>query len=319
MSVPDSIHRRLECDLRNVLLRLRSEKLRVRIPCAAGLHRPQPNAHFHPTPELFIQTGGATDFVCPLDEFRLETNEVCVMLAGVPHAETPVNRRTAYDVLVCMHARDGLLLHRGRMEGGTMTGAAGSGHCIRGYETTDLRNQRSCAAFHHLDEIAAADGIEGGERRRYVAALLEAFLLTVLSELKRHAAHASPPVPEALSLVMEAEKLARTRFGDPGLTVARLAKDLGCSAAHLSRRFHGERGVTLAAWIVAERIALARTHLTNPRYNIAEIAWMCGFTSPAYFIHVFRKHTSITPRAYRVGLQTNWAVDAPKRKRAVRG
>ncbi|MDR1283237.1 MAG: helix-turn-helix transcriptional regulator [Opitutaceae bacterium] len=308
MSFPDATHRRLDHDLRSVLGRLRAEKLRVRIPIAAGLHRPRPAAHFHPTPELFIQTGGATDFVCPADEFRLATHEVCVMPAGVPHAETPVNRRTVYDVLVCMHARDGLLLHRGRMDNDKR---------IRGYETTDLRSQRSCAAFHHLDEIAASDGIGAGDRARYVAALLEAFLLTVLSELKRHSAHAPPSVPEASSLVREAEKLAHARLGDPGLTVAKLARDLGCSAAHLSRRFHGERGVTLAGWIVAERIVQARELLTNPRYNIAEIAWTCGFTSPAYFIHVFRKHTSITPRAYRVGLQTNWAVDAPKRKRGL--
>lgn len=306
MPFPDPVHCRLDHDLNNVLGRLRAEKLKVRIPTMVGLHRPQPGAHFHPTPELFIQTGGMTDFVCPADQFRLATNDVCVMPAGVPHAETPVNRRTAYDVLVCMHARDGLLLHRGRME------ASGR---IQGYETTDLRSQRSCSAFHLLDEIATSGGIEAGERWRYVAVLLEGFLITMISELKQHAIRSSPSEPEASSLVREAEKLARTRMGDSRLTVERLARDLGCSAAHLSRRFHGERGVTLAAWIVAERIAQARELLTNPRYNIAEIAWTCGFTSPAYFIHVFRKHTSITPRAYRVGLQSNWAVDAPKRKR----
>lgn len=61
---------------------------------------------------VFLQTGGATDFVCPGESFRLRTREVCVMPAGVPHIETPIDLKTPYGILVCMQARDGLLVHR---------------------------------------------------------------------------------------------------------------------------------------------------------------------------------------------------------------
>jgi hypothetical protein len=75
-------------DLERALSSLRTGQLKIRIAKQTGLFQRKRGCFFHATPELFIQTGGATDFECPSEIFRLRSREVCVMPSGVPHAET---------------------------------------------------------------------------------------------------------------------------------------------------------------------------------------------------------------------------------------
>lgn len=274
-------------DLEGVLASLRAGRLKVRVAQQVGLFQRRIRSFFHATPELFIQTGGGTDFECPGERFRLRNGEVCVMPSGVPHAETPVNLRTPYGVLVCMHARDGFMIQRA---------AATAQREIVAVATEHLSSPRGRAGFRYLDEISSAAMVPEDYRRTFEQSLLEAFLITLLSELNRPSAADASRSP----LVVEAEKLARTLLPDPELSVARLARALECSADYLSRRFHEERGITLTAWITRERMDLAKDLLADPQRNVAEICWACGFNAPSYFIRVFRQQTGITPRAYRV-------------------
>ena len=275
-----------ERDLEAALARLRAGKTRVRVPDAVELHRRKPRSHFHPTPELFVQTGGATEFECPGNRFTLGTGEFAVIPRGVPHAETPIDRRTPYGVLVCLHSRDGFALHRGR---------ATPDRGIQGWGTERLASPRGREAFRYLDDVAAAGKVPVAHRERFVAGLIDAFLVTLLSELHRPAVVSDARSPQ----VREAEKLVRTMLAEPELSVRGLAASVGCATDTLSRQFHRERGVTLTTWIARERVALAKDLLVDPRYNVAEVGWACGFSAASYFIRVFRKHTGMTPRAWR--------------------
>ena len=60
-----------ERDLAHVLSLLPASPPRIVIPQPWALHRRSPGSHFHAFPEFFLQTGGATDFVCPGGAFRL--------------------------------------------------------------------------------------------------------------------------------------------------------------------------------------------------------------------------------------------------------
>lgn len=274
-------------DLERVLASLRAGRLKVHIAQQVGLFQRRTRSFFHATPELFIQTGGGTDFECPGENFRLRSREVCVMPSGVPHAEMPVDLRTPYGVLVCMHARDGFMIQR----------AAATAQCeIVAVVTEHLASPRGRAGFRYLDEMSSGQMVPDSYRGAFEQSLLEAFLITLLSELNRPSAADASRSP----LVAEAEKLARTLLPDPELSVARLARALGCSADYLSRRFHEERGTTLTAWITRERMEIAKDLLADLRRNVAEICWACGFNAPSYFIRVFRQQTGITPRAYRM-------------------
>ncbi len=275
-------------DIERTLASLRAGRLRVRVPRPVGLFRRKPRSYFHPSPELFIQTGGGTEFECPGGSFRLRTWEVCVMPAGVPHAETPLDLKSPYGVLVCMQTRDGILIHRA---------AASPRREITAIRAEHLATSRGRGAFRYLEEISLP--VPDKHRRNFEASLLEAFFITLLGELSRPSPARDPRSP----LIAEAEKLARALLADPGLSVARLAGALGCSPDYLSRRFHRERGSTLSGWIARERVAVARDLLADPRHSVAEVGWMCGFSAASYFIRVFRVQTGFTPRAWRESAQ----------------
>jgi len=275
-----------ERDLETALARLREGGMRVRVPKSVELHRRLPRSHFHATPELFVQTGGATEFECPGDRFTLGTGDIMVMPRGVPHAETPIDRKTPYGVLVCLHSRDGFALHRGR---------ATPERGIQGWGTERLASPRGREAFRYLDDVAEAAKIPTVHRQRFVSGLVDAFLVTLLGELHRPAVVSDAHSPQ----VREAEKLVRTMLAEPELSVRGLAASVGCATDTLSRQFHRERGVTLTTWIARERVALAKDLLADARYNVAEVGWACGFSTASYFIRVFRSHTGVTPRAWR--------------------
>lgn len=273
-------------DLRTTLQRLRDGRLNIHIPPQRDLYRRKPNAKFHTTPELFIQTGGATDFECADHTFRLMAGNVCVMPRGTPHAETPVDRKTRYGILVCMHAREGFFLHRGK---------ADPARRILGYGTHRVVTAHS--PLRYLDDIAEHTAIPKPDRPAYVHALLETLLLKVLAEL---ANPNSTPVASASPLVTQAQNYVRTHLADTALSVGGVAKALGCSPDHLSRQFHHETGLNPSVWIARERITLAKDLLAEPGLNIAEIGWACGFNESSYFIRVFRRHAGATPRTYRL-------------------
>lgn len=276
-------------DFEQTLRALEEGRQRIRIAPTAGLFRRDPGRFFHASPELFFQTGGGTDFSCPGGDFRLRTGELCVMPAGVPHGETPLDLRMPYEILVCMQARDGVFLHRAR---------ASARREIHAVEVDHLVSARGRAAFRYLEDMAHP--VPKRHRRTYETGLLKSFLITLLGELHQPAGGTASQSP----LVAGAERLARAQLGDPELSVARLAASLGCSADYLSRRFHSERGLTLSLWMARERVTMARDLLTEPRHSIAEVGWMCGFSAPSYFIRVFRQQTGLTPRVWR-GNQTH--------------
>lgn len=66
---------------------------------------------------------------------------------------------------------------------------------------------------------------------------------------------------------------------------------------YVSRIFRSEGGFT--AYLNRLRILRARELLTQSRLRTAEIASMCGFAHPSYFIRVFRAQEGCTPQHFR--------------------
>jgi AraC-like DNA-binding protein len=258
---------------------------RLFVPEPIGLHTRRHASHFHTTPEFFLQTGGATDFECPSGSFRLPTGDVCVIPAGVPHAETPIDLRTPYGVIVLMNHAAGCMLLRGWADES------------RRIQSGDfLQSPLPTKAFRFLEEASNQHRLPKSLQRGFSTGLVMAFLVSVLSGLNTDTAQQEST---STPLVAEVEKIIRVEISRPDLSVATLAARVGCSADHLTRRFRAERGVALNAWITRERIDLACNLLERPEHNVAEVGWACGFSSPSYFISVFSRHKKATPLAWR--------------------
>jgi AraC-like DNA-binding protein len=141
------------------------------------------------------------------------------------------------------------------------------------------------AAFAQVARSARAQEME-----------LDTALLKLIARLRRHStAHAS-------SVRRPAPAIARARAridADPAaqLTLAQLAEDVGLSRYQLIRGFAHEIGLTPHAYILQQRMALAR-QLILRRRDLAEIAQATGFYDQSHLTRYFVRQFGVTPHRY---------------------
>lgn len=82
------------------------------------------------------------------------------------------------------------------------------------------------------------------------------------------------------------------------LSIGSLASDLGLSPYHFARMFKLSFGETPADYIIRTRIKKAQ-HLLEDNLPLAEIALHTGFSQQSHMTDKFKKHTGLTPAAYR--------------------
>jgi AraC-like DNA-binding protein len=256
-----------------------------------GLNRRWPRAHFHPTSELFLQLGGACRFEGPEQRWELAAGQLGLIPRGVPHAETPIDRDKPYEIVVACHARAGFTLIR------AVAPVDGAGaRRITPRAVLPVASERGREAFRYLEEAERAwAGGERGGAGALAVDLVRVFLRVLAEEARR----AEPGRRRYSALVEAARAVVRSHLADPRLSVDWLAQAAACSPDHLTRRFRAETGSSVVAWVAEERVALAQRLLREERYQVAEVAWACGFSQPSYFIRVFRARTGMTPLAWR--------------------
>jgi AraC family transcriptional regulator len=108
---------------------------------------------------------------------------------------------------------------------------------------------------------------------------------------RRYEEGLSPPVRKALRWLHE------NLGAEAG--VARMAEVAGMSDRYFRARFHREMGYTPADYVTRRRVERAREWLQETDRSVTDIALELGFSTPAYFAAVFRKHTGQTPRECR--------------------
>lgn len=100
------------------------------------------------------------------------------------------------------------------------------------------------------------------------------------------------------SLVSDAIAYMRLHFSEP-LKLEEVARQVGCSACYLSRRFQAERTCTFTYYLNRIRVEQSKLLLLNQTLTIADVGYMVGFSEQGYFIKVFRKYVGITPKQYQ--------------------
>ncbi|GLY34551.1 AraC family transcriptional regulator [Amycolatopsis sp. NBRC 101858] len=105
-----------------------------------------------------------------------------------------------------------------------------------------------------------------------------------------------PAVPDtSLSPVLT---WARARLGTP-LTVTDLATHAAISPATLHRKFRAELGTTPLAWLTTERVTLACRLIERGELRLERVAEASGFGTAANLRLQLRRHTGLSPSAYR--------------------
>lgn len=72
------------------------------------------------------------------------------------------------------------------------------------------------------------------------------------------------------------------------------------STQYFSRTFHRVVGSSFRDYVASKRLELAKSLLlNNPRVQIADIAYQCGYNDVSYFSRVFKKKIGISPGTFR--------------------
>ncbi len=82
------------------------------------------------------------------------------------------------------------------------------------------------------------------------------------------------------------------------LTLTEAAAALHVSPPHLSRTFRRITGGNFHDFVTLRRLEYAQRLLLDPLEPVAAIAIRCGFSTPAYFTRVFRKHFGLAPTEF---------------------
>lgn len=88
-------------------------------------------------------------------------------------------------------------------------------------------------------------------------------------------------------------------FSDPNFNISNLANSLHVSLAYLSTVFKRATNQTLSSYLSAQRLQHAQRLLQDPTLSIQAVCHACGFHDPHYFSKFFKKHTNMTPSAFR--------------------
>jgi len=255
-----------------------------RVPRLAGLRERLPQMPFHAFPELFFQESGRARFTFPQESFWLEPGEMALVPRGMPHGES---WKGDFANIIVILRPEGALWTRGYREG------------VRRRIVPPDSFPAPARIAEYCDDIAESLHRGAAPEGALIRGLWLALLGRLLETLETRETPAPALHPPAHPLLAPCRALIEAHFTRPDLSVQWIARELGCSADHLSRLYRGQTGRRLIHAIHQHRIAHARELLEEGSYRIAEVAWACGFVTPSYFNRIFRALTGQTPRAFR--------------------
>ncbi len=84
-----------------------------------------------------------------------------------------------------------------------------------------------------------------------------------------------------------------------GIDLDKIGEGSGLSYVQFLRRFKSFAGMTPSDYIIALRLQKAKALLADTELLIKDISAACGFENEYYFSNFFKKHTALSPSAYR--------------------
>lgn len=124
----------------------------------------------------------------------------------------------------------------------------------------------------------------------YRKAILKSYVLQILVTLcRRHAVKAMSGMKESrtLSKIKQSLSYIKKNF-QRELTLDEIAAEAGLSKYHYCREFKKVTDMTPIEFINRTRCEHARELLETKKYAIAQVAQLCGFSTPSHFSKTFR-------------------------------
>ena len=304
LSQPEYAHLLRE-ELREFARQIDLDKSTIFLPRLKGRWAKVPGSFFHLDMEVFFQLSGSCVFVFPSQRMVINPGDILLVPPGMPHEEFAQSRggEIFRNIVYTIGDRGGsvhLAQSRRRTTDVAKSDLPFPAHMER------LAAQRLYSAIADALGNLPSDNLpEVNHLRR---SLLQSLILQSLLDLG---------CPESVNIIPSwnenaemgkkhykvalAKRIIHEHIMAPMPSVAELAVAVKCSPNHLSALFHEVTGMTVKNYINGMKLDYARKLIDTTTYNIAEIAWSCGFQDTAYFAKIFKKHFGRTPAELRSG------------------
>ena len=265
---------------------LENGAFRYVVPRLHHLYVPHEGMPYHFKPELFVQTGGITDFTFPDQRIPLHPGSVCIMPRGMPHGEIARVEKEPFENVVVSFYNNTVYVHvaHERSPGRPAVDNVQ-------FFTTDLFQD----LVSYLDRISE---LHQSDPARYATAI-KALLLTEFSLLLDLLEARGQPPPPTGDMIALCKWLIHQNLHQETLSLESLAEELECSSSYLSRLFHSKVGERIIEHINRLRIQNAIEALRQTRLSVKVIGVGCGYRDAGYFGRVFRHATGRTPQQFR--------------------
>lgn len=159
----------------------------------------------------------------------------------------------------------------------------------------DLRSPFVEAAMLKLAEEASSPGLDSDF-------MVRSLIGSICTEIRRLLTRPSAPVSTRGALSPRQINALRQILHDaegklPPLK--ELAAECGVAPRELSPLVKRTTGLTLRGYVAMERLNRARELLRDERLLIKQVAYSCGFATPAAFTAAFHKSSGVTPAQFR--------------------
>ena len=106
---------------------------------------------------------------------------------------------------------------------------------------------------------------------------------------------------ENVDKIKRVKQLVINNMAEPP-TLQELADDVGLSISKLKEGFKHIYGETVFTFLFDYKMEYARKQLVSRKFNVAEISYQIGYSTPSHFIHAFKKKYGTTPKQYVMSL-----------------
>lgn len=121
-------------------------------------------------------------------------------------------------------------------------------------------------------------------------------MLAGLARLERAGARRPPP------WLPRVQELLHARFSE-SLRIAEVARAVDVHPAHLARVFKAHFRLSMGSYLRRLRLDWAARELVTSEAPLVAVALAAGFADQSHFTRFFKRHTGLTPNAYRRALQ----------------
>lgn len=106
------------------------------------------------------------------------------------------------------------------------------------------------------------------------------------------------------TMIHQAKKYIEAHYPDPNLSLNDVANEVNFSPSHFSVVFSREMGLTFKDYLINIRMEKAKELLRTTPLKSFEISSQIGYNDPHYFSYVFKKHTNLSPKQFRLLAKT---------------